>query len=436
MQSDILNITEAASVDEGIEKYQWHYYDPVSGANLNSAGEIRINIEQQDLYCHPAESYLLIEGRLLKATGAAYDNNADAVTIANNGLMHLFSQIGYSLSNQDMETIYHPGQATTMLGLLKYPNDFALAQGLNQLWCKDTNATAALAGNAANAGFATRQLYLIQKPTTRGTFSFIVPLSHIFGFCEDYDKIVYGLKHTLTLVRKSDDDAIFRLAAAVGAHAAGKVDVSKISWFMPHVTPSDMERMELFKTIQSKASIPVAYRARQCDTITVPQSTTFSWRLSVKTAPEKPRWLVVGFQTDKAGNQERNPSTFDHCNLKNMSVMLNQDRYPAVDYDLSFPDQKFSRAYREAAMFSEKFYGMDQLITQSNITPDEYKDLYPLMVFDVSKQSERMKSSVVDIQIKAIFNAAVAADTQAYAVIISDKLLKFQSDGQKMSVVY
>jgi hypothetical protein len=79
---------------------------------------------------------------------------------------------------------------------------------------------------------------------------------------------------------------------------------------------------------------------------------------------------------------------------------------------------------------------MDQLITQGNITPVDYKELYPLMVFDVSKQSEKLKSSVVDIQIKANFNAAVPADTQAYAVIISDKLLNFQSDGQKMSVVY
>src|SRR5678815_5696916 len=430
MQSDILNITEASSVDEGIEKYEWHEYEPVARTNLNSAGEIRINIETQDLFCHPAESYLLIEGRLVKGDGmnTAYAD-ADAVAIVNNGLMDLFSQIGYSLSNQEMETIYHPGQATTMLGLLKYPNDFALAQGLNQLWCKDTGATAVI---AINTGFAIRQAYLIQKPTTKGTFSFILPLSHIFGFCEDYDKIVYGRKHTLSLVRNSDDDAISRVAAA----DAGKVDVSKISWFMPHVTPSDMEKMALYKTIESKALIPVAYRARQCDTITVPQSTTFSWRLSVKTAPEKPRWLVVGFQTDKAGNQVRNPSTFDHCDLKNMYVMLNQERYPAVDYDLSFPNQKFSRAYREAATFSEKFYGMDQLITQSNIRPDDYNCLYPLMVFDVSKQSERMKSSVVDIQIKVIFNTAVAAGTQAYAVIISDKLLKFQSDGQKMSVVY
>ena len=73
--------------------------------------------------------------------------NADVVAITNNGLMHLFSQIGYSLSNQDMETIYHPGQATTMLGLLKYPNDFALAQGLNQLMVQKTHsATAVIRG--------------------------------------------------------------------------------------------------------------------------------------------------------------------------------------------------------------------------------------------------------------------------------------------------
>jgi hypothetical protein len=236
----------------------------------------------------------------------------------------------------------------------------------------------------------------------------------------------------LTLVRQSDDEAIFRLAAA----GAGKVNVDKISLFMPHVIPSDMERMKIYKTIESKVSVPVTYRARQCDTITVPQSTTFSWRLSVKTSPEKPRYIIVGFQTNKDGSQELNPSIFDHCDLKNMYILLNQDRYPAVDYNLSFPNQQFSRAYRDAATFSEKFYGMNELITQGNITPSDYRDLYPLMVFDVSKQSERLKTSVVDVQIKATFNAAVPANTEAFAVVISDRLLQFQSDGQKMSVVY
>lgn len=153
-----------------------------------------------------------------------------------------------------------------------------------------------------------------------------------------------------------------------------------------------------------------------------------------KTSPEKPRYIIVGFQRGKDGNQEANPSVFDHCDLKNMYIILNEDRYPAVDYNLSFPNQQFSRAYLNASTFSEKFYGMNELITQSNITPSDYKDLFPLMVFDVSKQSERLKSSVVDVQIKATFNAAVPAGTEAFAVVVSDRMLQLQSDGQKMSV--
>ena len=39
-------------------------------------------------------------------------------------------------------------------------------------------------------------------------------MKHIFGFCEDNNKIDYGLKHNLTIVRKTDNDAIFRGAAA------------------------------------------------------------------------------------------------------------------------------------------------------------------------------------------------------------------------------
>ena len=79
-------------------------------------------------------------------------------------------------------------------------------QRLNQLWNKDTATTAV---KADNNGFATRHAYRIQSPTIKGTFSFRIPMKHIFGFCEDYDKIVCGLKHNLTLVMKTDDDAIF-----------------------------------------------------------------------------------------------------------------------------------------------------------------------------------------------------------------------------------
>ena len=294
MTSQILRFNEKPLVDESIQEYEFHEYEPQARTNLNSAGEIIINIELQDLFTHPCESYLIFEGRLLKGDDSAYAN-ANAIALTNNGIMYLFSNISYRLSSQEIESVHHPGQATTMLGLLKYSDDFSKAQGLNQLWQKDTAATAVIADNA---GFKTRQSYLIQAPTAKGTFSFKIPLKHIFGFCEDYDRIVYGLKHTLTLVRRSDDDAIFRADDA----DAGKVVLNKISWFVPHVLPADADKFSLYKSIESKVALHVAYRTRQCNTITVPQATIFSWRLGVKNAPENPRWIIVGFQTEKSGD--------------------------------------------------------------------------------------------------------------------------------------
>ena len=134
--NSILRITDPILKDDSIDKYEDFAYEPITGANLNSPGQdIRINIETQDIFTHPSESYLIIVGRLLKADGTAYARN-NRVTLANNGVMHLFKRIRYELSGQDIENITNVGQATTMLGLLKYPDDFSKSKGLNQLWYK------------------------------------------------------------------------------------------------------------------------------------------------------------------------------------------------------------------------------------------------------------------------------------------------------------
>ena len=242
-----IKFAETPIIDESIEEYEYHEYDPITGTNLNNGGDIRISVESQDVFAHPSESYLIFEGRLTKAGGTAYAN-ADEVALTNIAIMHLFSRIEYHLSNQLIESLNYPGQATTMLGLLKYPDDFSKAQGLNQLLYNDTATTAA---TAHNNGFAARHAYLIQSPTVKGTFSFRKPLKHIFGFfCDDYDKIVYGLKHSLTLVRKTDDDAIFRAAAA----GAGKVSLDKISWLMPHVIPQMLKSFSFIRLLNQKLS--------------------------------------------------------------------------------------------------------------------------------------------------------------------------------------
>ena len=130
--------------------------------NLKSSGaDIRLTIETQDIFTHPSESFLIIEGELKKNDNNRYGDN-DPVSLTNNGMMHLFKRIRYDLSGQEIESLLHPGQATTMLGLLKYPDDFSKSKGLNQLWYKDTTSTAVLADNV---GFKIRHDNLINTIT-------------------------------------------------------------------------------------------------------------------------------------------------------------------------------------------------------------------------------------------------------------------------------
>ena len=436
--ADILQITEDIPVDDSIYEYEYKEYNPIVGTNLNR-GSIVLTIESQDIYTHPAESFLVIEGQLLKDNNNDYVD-ADNITLINNGMMYLFSDIRFHLSSHEIEVLQNPGQATTMLGLLKYPDDFYKAHGLNQLWFKDENIDP---DQETNTGFKKRHEYIIQTADPKGTFSFKIPLKHFLGFCEDYKKILYGMQQRLTLTRTDNNNIIFKGTKTVNnvvvAIDVGKVDIKRIRWFMPHVIPSDAYRLQLDKIIEKKEKIPVGYRMLQCDSTQVPENQkTFTWRLGVKSSPDIPRFIIVGFQSGKNNLQTQNPAIFDHLFVRNIYVTLNAKRYPDTDYDNDFAKNQYSRIYGEASLFRKKFFNMDELVSNCGIDPIEFKKLYPLYVFDVTKQSEKLKTSVSDIHIKAFFDNVPGANnppanTMAYAVIISDRLFHFVSDGSKIT---
>ena len=433
--ADILQITEDIPVDDSIYDYEYKEYNPIAGTDLNR-GSIVITIEAQDIYTHPAESFLNIEGQLLLGVNGHYVDD-DKVALINNGIMYIFSDVRYHLASHEIEVLQNPGQATTMLGMLKYPDDFNKSQGLNQAWIPDIQEGTPVDGNK---GFKLRRDYiinLVNGADNKGKFNFKIPLKHFLGFCEDYKKILYGMQQRLTLTRTGDDNAILKgQNAANNANLAdGTIKINKISWFMPHVIPSDAYRLQLDKIIEKKEKIPVGYRMLQCDNLPVPAGVgTFTWRLGVKSSPDIPRFIIVGFQTEKQNDQTKNPAIFDHCEVRNIYVTLNAKRYPDTDYENDFTVNKLSRIYGDAALFRKKFYNMDELVSNSGINPENYKKLYPLFVFDVTKQSEKLKTSVSDIHIKASFNGDNPQNnTIAYAVIISDRLFHFVSDGSKIT---
>ena len=106
--ADILKFTDTPIIDESIAEYECHEYEPITGTSINNGGDIRINIESQDVFTHPSESYLIFEGRLTKADGTTYAN-VDEDALTNNAIMHLLSRIEYQLANQLIETLNYPG---------------------------------------------------------------------------------------------------------------------------------------------------------------------------------------------------------------------------------------------------------------------------------------------------------------------------------------
>ena len=174
--------------------------------------------------------------------------------------------------------------------------------------------------------------------------------------------------------------------------------MSKIAWSVPIVQPNDVRKVNLYKCIASNNVIPVPFRLRQCETFTVPQATSTVWRLGVSSVPEKPRWVLVGLQTDKRGRQARNAAIFDHCNLRNLQVWLNQSRYPSLDMITDFAKEQFAGVYKSLYDFASRYYGIDNLLTGSGVS-STFKTLI-----------ERLRG-VVDLTVSMGFSVAIPANT-------------------------
>ena len=107
-------------------------------------------------------------------------------------------------------------------------------------------------------------------------FRVILPLDHMFVFCENYGNVMYGLKHVLTLRRNHNNDAIIKSAeqGEIGEEARdsvtdGKINIKKIAWRMPHIQLLDQAQLSLYSDIKSKKSLQMAFLNRQTERISL-----------------------------------------------------------------------------------------------------------------------------------------------------------------------
>lgn len=396
---EILNVTNGPMFDETIWEKEYHTHNPYASSKLGNNDEIRIPIQQQDAYTLPCESYIYIEGRVLKKDGTT----ASTVPFINNPMAFLFEEIRYEISNITIDSTKRVGITSTLKTIVsRSPTD------MNKL---------------KSAGWVCPEAKTI-TPSAEGYFDFCIPLCLLLGFAEDYGRIIMNVRQELFLLRSSSDyDLIKATDGTTSSTLEWKLDLHKIVWRVPHVRISDDHRVSLLKQLDSDQDIVLPFRSWEMHEYPVlPLNNRQSWTIKTSTNLEKPRYVILALQTKKRNDILMDASLFDHCYLNNVKLFLNSQFFPYDNLNISFKKDRYGMLYDMYARFQSSYYGKKDCPL---LSPSQFKELCPIVVIDCSKQNESIKSSTVDIRIEFETEDNIPDGTVAFCLILHDTIVTY-----------
>lgn len=376
---------------DDIVSQQYHTYTPYS-TSFNSNDEVRITIQSQDLYVLPSESYLHIEFSVSKKNNVAIV--AKEATFTYWFIAHLFSEMRYELNGFEIDRCKKPGITSLLKNLTACkPADKAEYELCGQYGYKEISAT---------------------------TCEMILPLRFFFGFCEDFNKIVLNSKHELILVRSRSNANMYQ--AAVDNL---QFDVKKIHWKVPHISLSDKAKLTMLKTISRNEDLFLTYRTWDLYELpVVPQTTRNMWSVKTTSQVNKPRFVIVSFQTNRSQVIAQDASQFDHCNISNIKLYLNNERFPYDDLNLNFDEAKYHELHHKYLKIQESYYNGTES-TNPNFMDYNNFFLRVLFPFDCTRTDESVKPGMVDVRIEFEARQNIPANTTAYCLIIHDNLVRY-----------
>ncbi|XP_071649915.1 uncharacterized protein [Temnothorax longispinosus] len=310
--TEILNIGGEPVFDDRIVKIETHTYNPYANTTFEYSDEIRIPIQQQDLYTLPCESFLYVEGTLT-VTGAA--GQADNVVLGNNCVAFMFDEIRYELDGVEIDHCRNVGITSTLKNYVTVSSDRSVILR-NAGWEPHNNAN--------------------------GYFNFCVPLNLLLGFCEDYKRVVINARHELILIRSRTDNNCLLGSLALEP----TVKLLKIQWRMPHVVLSEVNKLSMLRALENGRYLSMGFRSWDLYEYPLLQNTTkHSWAIKTATQLEKPRYVVFALQTGRKNVMSADTSRFDDCKLTNVKLYLNSEVYPYDDLNLDFGKHRWAILY-------------------------------------------------------------------------------------------
>lgn len=393
-EDNILWLSDKVRTDNSIARKQYHAYTPYTQAYDNN-DEIRIAIQFQDLYVIPSESFIYID---VDVTVPAPVAGVEPPTprFSKCFASFLFSEIRYELNGVEIDR------------------------------CKNPGITAQLKRLAASRLDNTMHLikcYENEEITSR-SYQLIIPLTSILGFADDYRKVMLNAKHELILQRSRTNRHVYHANSA--NQDLVTFAVRRVHWKIPHVQLNDETKLLMLSFLKRQRLIAIPYRT--WDLYEVPQlptATKHIWTVKTTSALTKPRYVIVAFQTNRSENNRLDSSNFDHCNVRDVKLFLNNDYYPYGDFNADFNSSNFIEHFMTALQVQDSYYGHRERYNPFALNTLEAFNTQPIFAFDCSRSDESLLNSSVDVRIEIHARANIPDNTTAFCLIIHDNIISY-----------
>ena len=391
---EILQVQDAPVWDSSVERVEFHTINPSNPSALQNNDIIHFAMNQSDTLVLLESSYFLVSGRLAKKDADGALSASTKTKFVKGGILFLFSRAEIKIDNARIQEITEPGYVCLPRIKATY-NDWAVRH--LQLMGMDDDF--GMEGD--------------------GTFhSVVIPFRVLFTLGEDFKKVLVNSKLEVLLTRaRSDDNAIIQ-----SSEETYSLNISKVQFRLPFVQVDDVARLNFLKIIEKDEALPLVFRSWDLYQYPeLPKSTSHTWTIKTSTQLEKPRYVIVFFQTDRSHNKLKDASLYDHCNLRDVKLKLNNESYPYENLNQDFSKNDYSLFYHAYCEFSRVYSG--DLSPFLNLKT--YKSHSPLFIIDCSRQKEKLPFGPVDVRLEFESTDPFPAKTTANCIIIHDTAFEY-----------
>ena len=126
----------------------------------------------------------------------------------------------------------------------------------------------------------------------------------------------------------------------------------------------------------------------------LPTTTRHVCAVKTSSALEMPRFVILGFQTNRQNKKDQIASHFDHARLRDVKLYLNTQCYPYANLNLDITNNQFALLHDMYSHFQLEYYSKEE---EPLLSRSEFLNYAPLAVINCSRQNELLKLSLIHI---------------------------------------